>query len=479
MFLFRLSSHAFKRVYPPYGYITSSLTKHDRVYDANGCVFLQTLSREPKHFEEGLNYLFSIFKTASADEVRCDYKEFLEDLARDKFIVIGSSTLELDSKELRFSYSLTDPKTMGFLNAVPKGIKETTTFFSDYFRKCPQIFGFQIELTNRCNERCIHCYIPHKNKQLDLEFNLAIDVIDQLAEMGTVTLTISGGECFLHPNFFEILAHAKKKDFCLSILSNATLITSENVRFIRDLNLSVFQVSVYSLAPTIHDSITQVSGSLAHTLANIDLLIENNIPVQISCPVMQSNRLGYKDVVSWANKKKMKANTDFILMARSDGSTENLNQRIGVDETKLLVQDILETDKDYLNALNQIQPKSRDIEEYSHKPVCGAGVDSLCVAADGGLYPCSGWQSYLVGNVKTSPIKQVWEESPRLKQLRAITNADFPDCLKCDSIDYCSMCLVRNFNESGGDMFAINRHFCKVAKANKEIVEGFLRGKNR
>ena len=45
--------------------------------------------------------------------------------------------------------------------------------------------------------------------------------------------------------------------------------------------------------------------------------------------------------------------------------------------------------------------------------------------------------------------------------------------MECEAQDYCAMCLVRNFNESGGDMFKINQHFCDVAFLNKRIVEEY------
>lgn len=55
---------------------------------------------------------------------------------------------------------------------------------------------------------------------------------------------------------------------------------------------------------------------------------------------------------------------------------------------------------------------------------------------------------------------------------------DFPKCLTCEARDYCAMCLVRNYNESGGDMFKTNQHFCDVAFLNKRLVEEWKEKKN-
>ncbi|MCB0312480.1 MAG: SPASM domain-containing protein, partial [Calditrichaeota bacterium] len=105
-------------------------------------------------------------------------------------------------------------------------------------------------------------------------------------------------------------------------------------------------------------------------------------------------------------------------------------------------------------------------------PVCGVGVDNACVNAEGNVYPCAGFQGITLGNVSQQSLADIWANSEALKALRAVTNASFPQCLNCAANDYCAMCLVRNFNESGGDIFAINEHYCKVAFLTRDLVTG-------
>ena len=52
--------------------------------------------------------------------------------------------------------------------------------------------------------------------------------------------------------------------------------------------------------PETHDFITTIKGSFLKTKAAIELLVQNDIPVQISCPVMKANKHDYIDIINYA-----------------------------------------------------------------------------------------------------------------------------------------------------------------------------------
>ena len=108
---------------------------------------------------------------------------------------------------------------------------------------------------------------------------------------------------------------------------------------------------------------------------------------------------------------------------------------------------------------------SCDYPDFAH--ALAEGIEN------GDVYPCAGWQAYVLGNVYEQSLQEIWEKSEKINELRKITQSAFPKCLKCEARNFCAMCLVRNFNESGGDMFKINDHFCKVAFLNKRLVEEY------
>jgi MoaA/NifB/PqqE/SkfB family radical SAM enzyme len=94
----------------------------------------------------------------------------------------------------------------------------------------------------------------------------------------------------LHPLFCDFLRRAKESDFSVNVLSNLTLLNDDIIAVMNETRLSSVQVSLYSMNTTIHDSITCLKGSFQKTLANIQRLIENDIPVQIACPGMKQNK---------------------------------------------------------------------------------------------------------------------------------------------------------------------------------------------
>ena len=477
--LIRQTKDTFIRRYGNIGYISNQLTKHDLNYNETGADFLDQISREPKEIDAIVYEILPLYQNISFEELKADFVVFVEDLENSGFVVTGNTVVELNDKEPSFNYQMANPKTelYDFTNPDKKEVlTDSSEFFYEEFHKVPQIFGLQIEVTARCNERCIHCYIPNAKKDggKDMELALILRVLDEAREMGTLQVTLSGGELFMHKEIASILRHARKNDFSISILSNLTLLKPYHIELLKEINPSIVQVSLYSMKSEEHDAITLVKGSFDKTKNAIEQLVAADIPVQISCPVMKLNRKSYKDVLVYANKLRTKAQTDFIMMAQADHDVNNLAQRISLDETAELLTDMLEFDQDYLDTTLQQEPKSFDIEKYKNSPVCGVGVDNICLTANGDYYPCAGWQGMILGNAYKQSLKDIWEHSEQIKELRKVNNASFPECIVCEAKDYCAMCLVRNYNENNGDMFKITKHFCDVAFLNKRMVEEYL-----
>ena len=481
--LVRQTKNTFIRFMDDFGYITNQMTRYDRTYNETGADFLREISRIPQNVEDIVARLRNVYNdSVSTKELKADFIDFVNDLAEHLFLVIGETPEELDEKDLDFSYSMENPKTLvdDFYQETRQKVDECTQdFMLENTQRKPRLNALQFELTSRCNERCIHCYIPNgkKNTGKDMPTEKVFSLIDEFVEMGGLHVTLSGGEVFLHKDIIPIMQYCRKKDMQISILSNLIALRDEQIPYIKEANVSLVQTSLYSMDAEIHDTITTVKGSQVKTKAAVEKLVAADIPVQISCPLMKANYEGYADVLQYAQSLRCKAQTDYIMMAQSDCDTQNLANRISLEETEKVIRDIIEWDKDYKETTLKQRPISEEItfdpKRFAQQPVCGAGINDCCITENGDVYPCAGWQAMVCGNVYQQNLKDIWHNSLQFKQIRNVTQGDFPECLKCEARNYCAMCLVRNYNESGGDMFKINKHFCDVAFLNKKIVEEY------
>lgn len=469
--LYRLKAETFIRVYDDIGYIVNKGNFSDQVTDKIGAIFLKSLSRRAKSIDEIVREISNIFIDADITEIKSDVESFMKNLEYDGFIVSGETIQELDSKDTPFSYSNINNNAITNEYEL-RSCVSSQKFLENYFKENPKLMSFQIEITSKCNERCIHCYIPHKNKDTDIDPELFYKILKQCKEMGVMDITLSGGEPMLHPNFLDFLHAAKLNDFSVTILSNLTLLTDEIISEMKSNCLSGVQVSLYSMNPDIHDSITKVPGSFEKTKQAIIKLMKNNIPIQISCPTMkQNNDESYSNVAKWATKNRLRAYTDCILMARYDHTTDNLDNRMSLTDMEKILNDIIENDNSYQTVIQNNDFNNINLQKSPDDIICGVGIMSLCMVSNGNVFPCAGWQSCVCGNVTKSSLKNIWETSPELNYLRKLRKKDLPKCANCENQIFCSVCMARNANENiDGNPLKINDYFCEIAKLNKKVV---------
>ena len=481
--LVRQSKNTFIRFIDESVHIMNQVTFQDRIYDEAGMDFLQEINRIPQDVDDIVNRLKNLYgDSVSREELYDDFMEFVTDLAEHHFLVLGNTPEELNAHDIEFSYSMPNLKTQSddFTQDTIQSVEESTRdLIWETSQRKPRLNAIQFELTSRCNERCIHCYIPNgkKNHGFDMPTEKVKSIIDEFAEMGGMHVTLSGGEVFLHKDIIPIMMYCREKDMRISILSNLISLKEEQIPYIKEVNISLLQTSLYSMIPAIHDAITTIPGSQVKTKENLEKLIAADIPCQISCPSMKINYKGYVDVLKHAQSLKIKAYTDYMIKAQADFDTSNLANRPSLEETEELLRDIIHYDMDYKNATLKRMPKSDeqriDPEKYAKQPLCSVGINDFCITANGDVYPCSGWQAMICGNVYKQSLKDIWDNSPQFAELRKITQSSFPKCLICEARDYCHICLVQNYNESNVDMFKISQHYCDVAFLNKRLVEEY------
>src|SRR5207249_548963 len=151
-------------------------------------------------------------------------------------------------------------------------------------------YEVMIELTYGCNLRCVHCFNPTHQAKGELTTAQAMAILDQLAEVGCLSVGFTGGEIFTRPDLLEIVAYAKRKGFVITLLTNATLLTPQRADRIQALHPAYVEVSIYGATPETYERVTRVPGSFEHFLTGVGLLRERAIPLIIKMPVMTLNQ---------------------------------------------------------------------------------------------------------------------------------------------------------------------------------------------
>ena len=467
---YALKSDCYFKKYDEIGYIARPIISIEEVVDKIGAIFLEQLSYNPRHIDDIVNGILDGFEGVNREQLKLDAVDFYSSFIEDGFVNFADSLETFDEKG--FEYSTLEGK-IGYSNLKPQLEESSSHLLNLHFKNKPHLLTFHVELTSCCNERCIHCYIPHENKTREIEYDLMMDVLNQCKDLNVMTIVFSGGEPMLHPNFCEFLKAAKDKDFNITVLSNLTLLTDEIIDALMYRHACCVNVSLYSMDEKVHDEITTVKGSFRKTKNNILRLIDNNVPVQINLPVMKQNKDSFFEVIQWGQNHKCTVNTDYLMMARLDHSTDNLIHRLSPEDMDSVIRNFMKNDVVARYNMDKYDPDDyKNIEIDLDDRVCGVGITTLCMVTNGDVFPCAGWQKYTCGNLKENTLKNIWEDSPQVNYLRKLRKKDFKKCLGCENREFCLMCMSRNSNENAnGDLFDIPQITCEAAKIHHGIVE--------
>ena len=154
-----------------------------------------------------------------------------------------------------------------------------------------------IEVADRCNEACVHCYQVQGQKG-EMSTDELRRVMDELSELGVIFLTISGGEPTLRKDFLELVEHARKRRFAVKIYSNGLRIDEKLAQRLGQLAVQEVQLSLYSRKPEVHDAVTRVPGSFQRTVQAAKHLRAAGVAVVLKSPLMSVNQ---DDVTAYAD----------------------------------------------------------------------------------------------------------------------------------------------------------------------------------
>jgi AdoMet-dependent heme synthase len=326
-----------------------------------------------------------------------------------------------------------------------------------------------LDITYRCNERCVHCYLDH-NDHGEMTLSEIRSLLGQLADAGVFFLTLSGGEILLRRDFFEILGYARQLKFCVKLKSNAIMIREPQARRMRSLAVESIQVSIYSHRAEVHDSITKVPGSLKRSIDAIRFLKSYGLKVIIANVLMTQNRQDYRGVRALAAEIGVECTLDPTITPKIDGDRSVLD--LNVDRSALAQ---VFRDKSLVGNTEEFgSPPSIPNEDEMESLPCSAGHTSCYISPYGDVYPCVQFP-FPSGNVRSRSFLDIWRHSSELNEVRSIRLRDLPSCSKCVHGSSCTRCPGLSYME--GDMRGPSIQDCEKSFAKTGIQSENLRSR--
>ena len=309
---------------------------------------------------------------------------------------------------------------------------------ADYRRSiidAPPLRNLFLELTLRCNERCIHCgsRCGEHDRVPELSLDQYRRILDDVKrDFGTesLELDITGGEPLLRRDFYDIMGYAHSLGFRWGMTSNATLIDDEAARKLHECGMKTISVSIDGLEQT-HDRLRGMKGAFAGAMRGIHALINHGgfQAIQVTTVVNHGNF--HVDIDSWR-----------VI------NIEPLGRALDTPELML-------TDDEYRGMFDFIREKRMEGypltygcshflgTEYERQVrqwyfLCNAGIYTASIAANGDILACLDIErrpELVQGNILSDSLKDVWEN--QFKIFRSDLSDRSRKCRDCDSCEFC------------------------------------------
>ncbi len=360
---------------------------------------------------------------------------------------------------------------------------------ADFWKEAKPLLGqLDIELTERCNNNCIHCCInlakddlEAKNKELSTAGIKKI--LKEAATLGCMEVRFTGGEPLLREDFEELYIFSRKLGLKVLLFTNATLITQRLAELFAHIPpLEKIEVTVYGMKKESYEAVTRAPGSFEVAWRGINLLLEKRIPFVVKGALLPSNKDEIDEFETWAAAipgmdEPPSYSMFFDLRCRRDGLKNQLITSLRLSPAEGLK--ILTRRKDkYIKGMQEFCSKfmrSSGDKLFS----CGSGVGGGCVDAYGNFQPCMMLRHPdTVYNLRKGSLKDALTNFfPKIREIKA-TNPDYlRRCAKCFLKGLCEQCPAKSWMEHG-TLDTPVKYLCEIAHTQARFL-GLIRDGER
>lgn len=345
--------------------------------------------------------------------------------------------------------------------------------------KKPLLSQIDIELTERCNNNCIHCCINLPESDADAlsrEMSTAFvkDILTQAAALGCLAVRFTGGEPLLRDDLIELYRFARRLGMQVILFTNARLITTELAELLSKLPPGrVVEVTVYGMKPDSYDRVAGHEGAFSEFRRGIDLLLRYKVPFIVKGPKFNFLKDEQETFDTWAatipSMDSMPVSSmNFDLRHRRDDPAKNA-----------CITRLRATPEETLAAHSRNPRYLKDMVQFCGRFMgppgdrlftCGAG-HGTCVDAYGRAQLCLSLRNAeTVVDLHDVTLKHALEESfPAIRKIRS-TNPDYLHrCARCFLKGLCQQCPAKSWLEHG-TLDTPVEYLCLVAHAEARYL---------
>ena len=344
-----------------------------------------------------------------------------------------------------------------------------------------------VELTERCNNDCIHCCINlavHDRRARDREMTTpeVRGILAEAARLGCLQVRFTGGEPLLRPDFEELYLFARRLGLKVLIFTNARLISAHLAEVLAQVPpLAAIEITVYGMHADSYDAVTGVPGSFAQFRRGLDRLLERRVPFTVKGALLPPNRGEVDEFDAWA------LSTPWMQERPGYSMFFDLRQRRDDAQKNALIESLRLTPQEALEVLARDEVRyRREMAEFAAKFMgppgdllfnCGAGHE-VSVDAYGTAQPCLGMRSPdLTVDLRTSSLSDAVDRLADVRALRATNPEYLRRCARCFLKSACEQCPAKSWAEHG-TLDTPVEYYCDVAHAQARHM-GWLKETER
>ena len=333
-----------------------------------------------------------------------------------------------------------------------------------------------INLTNRCNLNCVHCYLGPQDCELrsskaEISTKQWLSIIDQITEAGCLYILLTGGEVLLLPDFDTIYHKCVTNGLLVNVFTNGTLVNGKILSLFENLPPQSVEISLYGATPQTYEAITGIKGSFRKCIHGIESLVSKQIPVKLKTMQLTQNQEEWEAMEQIATSFGVPFRMDPAISPCLDGDHSPLQYR--VDPEEAVKADFANPKRaaSWVNYFKQIELNPKDEFLYG----CGAGLTNFHINPDGTLLPCMMLHEPSYDLTKGS-FMDGWTN--KIQALRSIKAGKNYQCNRCKLRGLCGSCP--GFFELESDSPEIHsKYLCSLAKHRLEEISRRLSNKQK